>query len=371
MSALPRFGLALVLVGASFAASAENLTPNLKFNGFATATGAVLDDDQGGEYIKDTFGYPGLSEEPSFGLESLIGLQFDYRVNDKVNVVAQLVAEGRDYYKAEAEWAYIVYQLDDNWRVRGGRFALPTFMYSDSIHVGQSYPWVRLPLEAYYGVPVTNFDGVDLLYRKPLGEWNLNAQLLLGGSNTSLFRTQNSNGINVSLGNDNLTLRAGIIKSELTYPIACAPLTPCPLDVKDESMLFSNVGALYDDGQWFVAGELAQLKLKGWLNDWNAGYLSAGHYFGKWLPYVLASKINSFNGDDCTAIPFGLCTLNTQYDEQTTYAVGVRYALFPNVSVKGQLDHVTDFNGSNGLLTAPSHAPDAFNIVSLSLTTAF
>lgn len=386
MTALSRLSLAALLAGSSYAAHAENITPNLKFNGFATASAGMLTDDQGGEYLQDLNGHAGLTENPSFGLESLIGLQFDYQVNEQINVVAQLVAQGRNNYQAEAEWAYIGYQIDDNWRVRAGRFALPTFMYSETIHVGQSYPWVRLPSEAYFGVPVTNFDGADLLYRHALGSWNLNAQLLMGGSNAERFRTENARGFNVSLSNENLTIRAGVVDSELTFPVECAvslpsgtpgitlpgTLTPCPLDVKEEQTVFSNLGAVYDDGQWFAAAEVSQLTIHGWLNDWNAGYASVGHYFGKWLPFVLWSKINTINGDECTnGAVAGFCSLSTNYQEQTTYAVGARYALRSNVSVKGQYDYVHDFHGTTGFLSGGPTPPDDFGVFTISLTAAF
>ncbi len=389
MMTLPRpllFSLALAVPCIS---QAENLTPNLKFNGFATASTAILTDDQGGEYLRDINGYPGLTEDPTFGLESLIGLQFDYRVNSQVNVVTQLVAQGRNNYKAEAEWAYIGYQINDSWRLRGGRFALPTFMFSDTIHVGQSYPWVRLPAEPYFGVPVTNFDGADLLYRQPLGDWNLNAQLLLGGSNTDMFRTENARGINIGISNDNLTVRAGVIDSELTLPVECSlpaghpmnplnplplpfPLTPCPLDIKEAPTLFSNIGTLYDDGTWFVAAELSQLKVDGWINDWNAGYVSVGHYFGKWLPYLLWSRIHTFNVDDCTTgATAGFCNAARQYNEQTTHAIGAKYALSGNVSLKGQYDYVNGFSNTEGFLSNGPTPPDAFGVFTLSLTAAF
>lgn len=389
MSVLTRYGLALLLMGTSLTTFAENLSPNLKFNGFATATGGVVDDPMGGAYlthaIDNSSSYSGYTKDPDFGLESLIGLQFDYRINDKTNVMTQIVAEGNNTYNAKAEWAYIAYQMTDGLRVRGGHMALPTFMYSDTIKVGQSYPWVRLPAEAYYGVPVTSFDGIDLTYRQGMGDWNLNVNLLTGGSTTARFKTKNSVGLNASIGNDSLTLRAGVIKTELVFPFPCTqqiPLAPgvtvtgnlayCPLDITGANTLFSNAGALYDDGKWFFAGEFSQLIIDGWGSDWNAGYVSAGHYFGKLLPFVLVSKKDAFNGDDCTAIaPY--CSLDAQYEEQTTYAIGARYALSDNVSVKGQIDHVAAFNDTQGFLGAgaTSTPPDAFNVLTISLTAAF
>jgi len=107
-------------------------------------------------------------------------------------------------------------------------------------------------------------------------------------------------------------------------------LDPCPLSINAERTVFSNIGTVYDDGNWFFAAELAQLEINGWLNDWNAGYVSAGRYVGAWLPFVLASKINTYNGDECTkfnnSLPFPytgapVCDIATQYNEQTTYAV--------------------------------------------------
>ncbi|MFN3587600.1 MAG: hypothetical protein ACK4UT_08860 [Moraxellaceae bacterium] len=386
---MPRTSLvAAAIAGLSLSplACAENLTPNLKFNGFATVTTAVVDDPQGGVYLNDLFDYGGIGKDPEFGLESLIGLQFDYRVNDKTNVVAQLVAEGRNYYDVRAEWAYIAHEVNDNLRVRAGRFALPTFTWSDTIKVGQSYPWARLPVEAYFGVPVTNFDGVDLLYRRPLGNWNFNAQILGGGSSTERFRTRNAHGLNASLSSDSLTVRAGMVISDLTLPVECSipvgnplnplpvpiPLDPCPLSVSEERTRFANLGAVYDDGTWFAAAELAQLEINGWLNDWNAGYVSLGRYVGRWLPYVLASKINTYNGDECLAPAVaGFCNLSAQYNEQTTYALGARYALTNSTSLKGQIDRVHDFNNTQGFLNDGPTPPDAFHVFTLSLTTAF
>ncbi|MGH8492076.1 MAG: porin [Moraxellaceae bacterium] len=372
MTVLTRFGMAAIMAAASFAASAENITPNLKFNGFGTASVGVLDDDQGGQYIKPLGNDLGLNQSANASLESLIGLQFDYALNDQVNMVAQLVAQGSNNYEVNAEWAYIGYAIDDNWRLRGGRFALPSFMFSETIHVGQSYPWVRLPAEVYFGVPVTNFDGADMLFRHPIGSWNLNAQILAGGSNTDYFRTQNAIGANISLSNDNLTLRAGYIGSQLTLNSTdIVPDYLCSLLCLDqERNQLSNVGALYDDGKWFLAGEFAQLKVNGWVSDYNSGYLSAGYYFGKLLPFALWSTVHTFNEEECTSNP--ACAVPSNYKDQTTMALGARYALKNNVSVKGQIDHVSGFNNSTGLLSNPDQTPpDNFNVFTLSLNAAF
>ncbi len=390
MTNLKRAALAAVLAGVCAQAAAENITPNLKFNGFGTASAGVVNKDQGGEYLRDTYNdYLGLTEDPNFTLESVLGLQFDYRVNEKTNIVAQLVAKGSDYFNVNAEWAYIAYQFNDNLRGRAGHLGMPIFMYSDSIYVGQSYPWVRLPSELYHAIPTTSFTGADLLYRMPVGDsWNFNAQLLTGSSNTPQFYTSNAVSTNFSLSNDSLSLRASYTQSKLDNPAADGT----PLEVDGEKTTFLNAGFLMDDGQWFLAGEFGQLKIDGWLSDWNAGYLSAGHYFGKWLPYVLVSTTHTFNEQDCikttlcspTPSPIGtIDRLASSYLNQTTYAVGAKYAVSSGLSIKSQIDKVIPSNGSNGFVAYPdiditpldesgvAQNPNSFYVFTLALTAAF
>lgn len=391
MRSMKRAALAAALAGLCAQAAAENITPNLKFNGFATASAGMVSNDQGGgEYLTNVYtDYLGLNEDPNYTLESVIGLQFDYSLNERTNVVAQLVAQGKNYFEVNAEWAYIAYKLNDNFTARAGRFGLPIFMYSDTIYVGESYPWARLPVELYNGIPTTSFTGADLLYRQPLGDnWNLNAQLLTGSSNTPLFYTENALGANVILSNESLSLRVGYTQSDLTNTTPGTLGTP--LEITDSKAAFINAGSLYDDGNWFLAGEFGQLKLDNWLSDWNAGYLSAGHYFGKWLPYVLASKMHTFNEDECMAT--GICVipgvqnlLAANYLDQTTYAVGAKYAVSSGFSIKGQVDKVYPRNGSNGFLyyqdnpntaspvneSLQAHNPGSFYVFTLALTAAF
>lgn len=402
MKILMRLGLATALAGLPLAAQAESLSPNLKFNGFATASTAWLDDAQGGEYIQDFFGNPGLTEDPDFGLESVLGLQFDYRINDKTNVVAQLLSKGRNGYATQAEWAYIGHELNDSLRLRAGRFALPLFLYSETVYVGQSYPWARLPVETYVRAPLTNFDGVDLLHRLPLGDWNLNTQVFTGGTSAVLEFDGSSAkgglrkgvGLNFSLANDSLTLRAGYMEGKVSITLPSlivmpdpAPLPPgyppgasgallvpfTALNLNDAKVSFASLGALYDDGQWFLAMEGTLFEFEGWWPDSDSAYVSVGHYVGKWLPFVLASKVNATNFQDCMAIePFCTVMVGSQYREQTTYALGARYALSSAVSLKGQVDHVTDFNNTSGYLSgAATTPPESFNVFTLSLTALF
>lgn len=74
----------------------------------------------------------------------------------------------------------------------------------------------------------------------------------------------------------------------------------------------------------------------------------------------------------CTGIPGVVPGVATQYREQTTQAIGVKYALSPAVSIKSQVDRVDGFNGSSGYLSGASTVPvSVFHVFTLGLTAAF
>lgn len=386
MKKILKRGLMLMIGLQPVTSVAEDVTSNLQVNGFVTATAAWLDDDQGGEYIQDAYGNPGHTEKPDFGKESVAGLQINYRINDRTSAVTQLLSEGRNEYQTRAEWAYISREINDNLRLRAGRFALPFFLYSETLYVGQSYPWARLPVETYANVPITNFNGVDLVASYPVGDWNLSMQALVGSTNATLEmngisvdgRLRNIAGINLTLTGGDLLLRAGYTQgdTDITLP----PVIPGdPLNLNQSLASFASVGTTYDDGRWFLAAEAAQLEMEGWWPDALSGYASVGHYFGNWLPYLLWSKTNTYKMDEClglqpfcTGIPGVVPGVATQYREQTTHAIGIKYALSPEVSIKSQVDRVNSFNGSSGYLSGSGTTPlSAFHVFTLGLTAAF
>lgn len=120
---------------------------------------------------------------------------------------------------------------------------------------------------------------------------------------------------------------------------------------------------------------MVQLQINGWLADWQASHVSAGRYFGKLLPYIQLSKLGTMAADECT--PFApLCTITYNEAEQSTIAIGVRYALKNTVSLKSQLDYVSDFHGTKGLTNGAMNGsalgvPKPFYVLTLGLTASF
>lgn len=358
----------LFLSSASLAAS---ITPELKINGFATAGVAWLDDNLSGmgttaagvpqrytaHYMQNSYGRIGISEEFNTKYDSVAGLQFDYQVNEQTNMVLQMVGKGQfDSFKPQAEWAYIRYAMSENWIARAGRVGFQGFMISDSMQVGHSYVWARPPAEVYANTPVASSQGLDITYRQGMGDWMFNAELFGGAADTTDGRLaiQDIVSLYLTLSHENLTVRGGALRFNLANNIALAPLPN--LDDR-RSGRFGSVGFMYDDGKWVFNGEFVQQRVIDWPADFDAGYVTLGYHFGRFLPYVYWAKIDTVNDDGKTVASIGptppaATPINTRPSsifEQTTYAVGLRFDPKPGVSLKAQAEHITGMDDFNGM----------------------
>ncbi|QBG36205.1 porin [Litorilituus sediminis] len=134
--------------------------------------------------IEPTFlaDYPNVSaynEEWDFEPESLFGIQFDADLMDGLSATAQIVARGTEEWKPEFEWAYISYELNENWTLQAGKKRLPLFYYSDFYDVGYAYVWMR-PSADNYTWQIFNYTGMNVLYSTDIGDWSLAANLYGG-----------------------------------------------------------------------------------------------------------------------------------------------------------------------------------------------
>lgn len=369
---LPVLAAGLLLGSAGHAA---NITPQLKVNGYATAGVAWLDEDSGGwgknpagqpvhydgaAYMQNSYGRAGITEDVNTKFDSVMGLQFDYQVNEQTNLVTQLVAKGQnhDSFKVQADWAYIRYAFNDNWSARAGRLGFPGFMYSDSMQIGYSHPWARLPAEVYANTPVPSVQGLDVGYRYNIGDWTLGAEAFGGTADTSDGRLglKNVASLYLSARHDDFTFRAGRMEFVLTNNVSLTPVPNLPATTRDS---FTSVGAIYDNNKWLVAAEYVRQRVDSWPADFDAGYVTIGHYFGKWLPYATWAAIDTLKDKDksqpmlssTTGLPTAavLDTRPSSIFEQTSYSVGLRFDPKPGLAIKAQVDHVTGMDKYNGI----------------------
>jgi hypothetical protein len=126
-----------------------------------------------------------LYQNKQFSLrpESLAGLQLKYQFNDKLSGTVQAVARASKDAKVKVDWAYLSYDLNDQVTVQVGRRRLPIYAYSDSVYVGYTLPWVRVPQDIY-GWEIGAYNGANVSYTTAVGDWAVRGNVFAGEEST-------------------------------------------------------------------------------------------------------------------------------------------------------------------------------------------
>jgi hypothetical protein len=372
------------------------------FSGYGTVGVAhsSLDD---ADYLVDEFkpNGPGFTHRWSPDVDSRIGAQLTAHFSPRVSAVVQVISQQRydDTYRPIVEWANVKYAVTPDFSVRAGRIVLPIYMVTDSRRVGYANPWVRPPVEVYSLVPVTNVDGIDANYRTLFGDYTATLQATYAQSNS---RFPDASGFNageaearrifalvgtvergfatlrVNWGRANLTIEA-FRPFEDAYRQFGPPGAAIAdrYSVDDRKVDFVGLGAMYDPGRWFVTGEWARFDTHSVLGSKSAWYVSGGHRFGRFTPYLTYARMKADSNTSDAGLPLaGLppqaagtaAFLNEQLNhtlglipQQHTISAGVRWDFARNAALKLQLDEVHVDDTSNGTFgnLQPAFSPGA------------
>lgn len=293
--------------------------------------------------------------------ESRLALQANYALAEQWDFVGQFVARGHDQFEPKVAWLYGALTLSSDRQFKVGRLRLPVYQYSDVMDVGVTYPWLRVPSDAY-SLAVTEFDGVMLSQR-----WNWQAGstkfTIYSGQRdtdpnrliTAIEQYKNEQKFNivgdfVGLGDihttkfyrdmrglvlensiDWLTLRFSYLKGRENF--SYYDITP-------------NGYQLRFGDEWlptrFLDGSV-QLDLKNFLvvAEWNyyqkiykSWFTSVAYKAELWTPYVYLS---GFKGTQRWAVdPLRLD------DHYQSTGLGLRYDLAPRVALKTELTLFSD-----------------------------
>lgn len=121
-------------------------------------------------------GRSGLQWRP----DTKLGLQGSASVDDqRFSITAQVVARGAGNGRADIEWLYGSFKLNDKITLQAGRQRLPMFYYSDAQDIGIALPWTHLPTWLY-GWQAVNYNGGKVRYQDELGGWATSASVFAG-----------------------------------------------------------------------------------------------------------------------------------------------------------------------------------------------
>jgi hypothetical protein len=383
------------------AAHAENESL-FSFSGYGTV-GVAHSSERNADYLVDEFkpSGPGHTDGWSPDVDSRVGAQVTARFAPRLSAVVQVISQQRydDTYRPVVEWANVKYEATPDFSVRAGRIVLPIYMVTDSRRVGYANPWVRPPVEVYSLVPVTSVDGIDANWRTVLGDFTATVQATYGrtdsrfpdasGFNAGMAEARHVLAAVATLERGFATLRVNGGRADLTIaafrPFEDAYRQFGPpgraiadrYSVDDRKVDFVGVGAMYDPGRWFATAEWARFATHSVLGTKSAWYVSAGHRFGRWTPYLTyarmrADSATSDPGLDPQGLPpeaaataqFLNATLNHTLGlipQQRTISAGVRWDFARNAAFKLQLDEVRVDDDSRGTFGnfQPGFAPGA------------
>lgn len=346
----------------------------------------------------------GLKNDPDYEADSIIGLQFQFQVNDRTDLVTQLTARGREDYSVETEWAYIRYRFTDDIVGRAGRLRMPFFMLSEFRDVGYALPWVRAPQSVYGGSPFDNYEGFDLTYNYTFGNFDGNTSILTGRSSQTNAPIDDLTindvvGFNSSLSYGDLTFRVGFARGRITSDTLgqLGGIFPGSLMDKTARGDFGGIGARYDNGSLLVMAEAVQNRRKGALSNTRGNYLTVGYRFGDWMPNL--TYMRRYTTDDSqrdkaraaiaaavAAAPpaqqamlaavqtdvVGLLDANPRVSDihAKSWIAGVRYDVMTGMAIKAEFQHVFDFEDSTGMFVGDPGGPSV-NVYSLVIDTVF
>jgi len=323
---------ALMAVAASAVAPVQAQESSaFRFSGYGTLGGVVTNRDD----IQFVQGYNqshGATKTVDWGVDSRLGAQVDYRWNDTFSAVGQVLASRRNGTETpRLEWLFGQAEVGSGVSLRAGRMVLPTFLLSDARAVGFAQHWMRAPAEVYSLYPSSSFDGGQAQWRPRFGDTNVTAQLSLGKAQTAGFYGLGLDGyldfkklrsLNLVAENGNWTARLGVTQAN---GVLNQPGLGVVADVRDR---FSGVGLQYDDGNWLLLSEFVTRRQdQGGAFDSNSFYVSGGHRFGAWLPYLTYAEFKP------KGVGYGLLP------KCSTSALGVRWDAVSKLALKAQFEN--------------------------------
>lgn len=336
------------LISMAFGANAANMD-DLRISGFGSVGIGKSD---------NAIGYAGYTDEKlDWEQETLAGLQFDFQVNERAKFVTQIVANSRYDYEPKIEMAYASYDFEA-FTARAGKLRLPLFFYSDYTDLGYAYPMIRPSQELYENIVLKGYTGADLLIPIELEDSSILLQPVVGigtidedDSIVGEVKLDKLFGISANWNVDDFTFRGSYFVAE-SNP-SCDFQNPlsnpyCQLGAILDSQdgQFISLGAQYDNGDFLVNVEAADVQLEGQFYDYQSVSGLVGYRINEFTPYVSVSWVETTDNEERENMTTTAIKESMNY-ERLSYSVGSRWDFAKNMSLKADVTYV-DYRDTSG-----------------------
>jgi hypothetical protein len=372
-----RLLLCFALGFSAYAASAAESSLNVR--GFGTL-GVAKSSSPYVEFIRDLSQPKGIdSGKWSPDIDTLFGIQANWRFNDNFEIVTQIVSRYRynDSRDPVIDWAFLKWEPDDRISLRIGRIGADTMMLADSRLVGYSSLTVRPSVDFFGPLFFSSFDGIDASITLPLGNGLIQSKAFGGlvsekvSGAPGIWDTSGSpfyglvidyfagswqfraNTSNVKLSNNlNFTSLTEPLYSAAAFTsITSASIAADALTAKDTNTRYYSLGVVYDNGPIQIQAAANKITHEtATFQNSNSGYVLGGYRINTLTPYIGVSRWISKYKDYTTGLPDIplFAPLNEGYQmlmdastaNQTTYTMGLRWDVWPQIALKFQWDAI-------------------------------
>jgi hypothetical protein len=356
-----------------------NAMADINLNGFASIVA--------GSTTASNEQFLGYEDSVDFKQGSLFALQASSDLADGLSVTAQVLARGEDDWATKFEWAYISYEVNDDFRILAGRQRAPFYMYSDFLDVSYAYAWIKPP-GGVYDLVFDTFDGLGAIYTTNFGEFDTTFHMIYGMNTDELDafgvkttpKFKNLVGGSLTINRDWLTLRAAYFRTDTDLPAdALQPLiggwqqagfadVANNVEVAGDTATFAEFGMQINYNSFVMAAEYTQLTVDNTsLADEKSYYVMAGKQFDSVLIH-LTYGVDKDTKDSLTAgVPVGVDpgldfliastngVVNSQLNDESYVTLGLRWDFHDSAAFKLEYtDFQDDFNlsGDAALLRA-------------------
>lgn len=369
---------------------------DLSWSAFGTLGYAQSD----GEYQYENF----LDNSGTVKRDSRLGLQgtAEFTPHWSATVQARLAPSATDdgKWRATLPWAFVSYRASNDLLLRAGKLRMPMYLYSENMDVGASYAVQRMPTEVYSTAPTTDFTGASFSKSWPFALGDLTLDGYAGRTSlhpssaegSGALRTRTA-GLVLSLRNDDDTYRAGIQRALISVspgnyftqagnssyngihdansagsgngsqpPMPSIPGMGGELDMR-VFLLGADVGV---GRNVRLVGEYARRRAADVVTPKNTqgAYLTLQYPAGPWTPYATVARL-------LTDKEARQASTNGYFDDQSSAALGVSYALTPSSKLKAEWMHVKFGAGSSLVDSAGKASGKGLNVMSLSYSFSY
>ncbi len=330
----------------------------LSVRGFGTLGAARTTSDQV-DFVRDLTQPDGARRRWTGEVDSVLGLQANWRASENVEWVAQGVSHYRydGTFRPELTWAFVKYEPRPNLQLRAGRLGTEFFMLADSRQVGYSILTVRPVGDFFWYLPFSSIHGGDVAMTVPVGEDLVRGKLFYGQAQgrlplgSALWNITGSPMLGGYLEYQTAfwQVRASYANIHFRHDLPFAAMLGAPLPALAEQHLamakkrsdYYSLGAVYDRGPWQIQLMLNLIDQESQAFQSSiGGYALAGYRVASVTPFVGVSRVYSTRRNDTLNSALVNRLMIDSHADQTTWMLGMRWDVARHLALKAQIDAI-------------------------------